>query len=188
MGFCFGVYRLDFRFLCLLFIIFIQSLVPVLYFKVFMVIAFCFVCFGSSLGVSGFFYCYSFLLSLLVSTLFSLVQLSLSLSFCSPRISPFMFSLSLFQKWLVVPFLFYFDRCLSVSLSSPVSDPNQHSVYLCIFPLLMCLPFADLFAFVDFVLIWTSFHWPSKHAICWGFLTSASYMWVLIPAHCDTCV
>lgn len=148
--------------------------------------------FTVTLGVSGFFYCYSFLLSLLVSTLFSLVQLSLSLSFCSPWISPFMFSLSLFQKWLVVPFLFYFDRCLSVSLSSPVSDPNQHSVYLCIFPLsrhlLMCLPYADLFAFVDFVLIWTSFHWPSKPAICWGFLTSVSYMWVLIPAHCDTCV
>lgn len=104
-----------------------------------------------TLGVSGFFYCYSFLLSLLVSTLFSLVQLSLSLSFCSPRISPFMFSLSLFQKWLVVPFLFYFDRCLSVSLSSPVSDPNQHSVYLCIFwcacPLLTSLLLWILFSF-----------------------------------------
>lgn len=41
-----------------------------------------------------------------------------------------MFSLSLFQKWLVVHFLFYFDSCLSVWLSSPVSDPNQHSVYM----------------------------------------------------------
>lgn len=109
-----------------------------------------------TLGVSGFFYCYSFLLSLLVSTLFSLVQLSLSLSFCSPRISPFMFSLSLFQKWLVVPFLFYFDRCLSVSLSSPVSDPNQHcvSVYLPSFDVpALCWPlcFCGFCSHLDFI-------------------------------------